>query len=39
VQTTVNVTSEQTLIDPYATSSANEIGGDTLADRLSAQPG
>ena len=39
VETTVNVTSEQTLIDPYATSSAHEIGGDTLTDRLSAQPG
>jgi hypothetical protein len=39
VETTVNVTSEQTLIDPYAISSAHEIGGDTLTDRLSAQPG
>jgi hypothetical protein len=39
VKTIVNVNSEETLIDPYATSSANRIGGDTLADRLSAQPG
>jgi hypothetical protein len=39
VQTTVDVQSEQTLVDPYATSSVNRIGGDTLTDRLSAQPG
>ncbi len=39
VQTTVDVQSEETLIDPYATSSANRIGGDALTDRLSAQPG
>lgn len=39
VQTTVDVTTQETLIDPYATSSANQIGGDSLADRLSAQPG
>jgi len=39
VQTTVDVQSEQTLIDPFATSSANRIGGDTLTDRLSTQPG
>ncbi len=39
VQTTVDVQSQETLIDPYATSSANRIGGDTLTDRLSVQPG
>jgi len=39
VQTTVDVTTQETLIDPYATSSANQIGGDSLTDRASAQPG
>ena len=39
VQTTVNVTNTETLIDPYATSSANRIGSDTIKDRQSAQPG
>ncbi|HMF77055.1 MAG TPA: TonB-dependent receptor [Bryobacteraceae bacterium] len=39
LQTTVKVGSDETLIDPYATSSANRIGSDTLTDRLSAQPG
>jgi hypothetical protein len=39
VKTTVDVTANQTLIDPYATSSANRIGGDTIADRLAAAPG
>ncbi len=39
LKTTVDVLGEATLIDPYATSSANRIGGDTLTDRLSAEPG
>jgi outer membrane cobalamin receptor len=39
LQTTVNVSAEETLIDPYATSSANRIGSNTIADRLAAQPG
>jgi len=39
VQTTVNVNTEETLIDPYATSSANRIGSDTIADRVASQPG
>jgi hypothetical protein len=39
VKTTVDVNSEETLIDPYATSSANKIGSDTIASRLQAQPG
>jgi hypothetical protein len=39
VQTTVNVSADETLIDPYATSSANRIGGATIADRVSSQPG
>ncbi|MGA3213964.1 MAG: TonB-dependent receptor, partial [Terriglobales bacterium] len=39
VQTTVNVTADETLIDPYATSSANRIGSDIVANRLAAQPG
>ena len=39
VTTTVNVDSEQTLIDPYATSSESRIGGNTITDRLSTQPG
>jgi len=39
VQTTVDVNSDQTLIDPYATSSADRIGGATISDRLSTQPG
>jgi len=39
VQTTVDVSSSATLVDPAATSSANRIGADTIADRLSALPG
>ncbi len=39
LQTTVNVSADETLIDPYATNSANRIGGDTITDRLAAQPG
>jgi hypothetical protein len=39
VRTTVNVTGNETLIDPHATSSANRIGADTVADRVSAAPG
>ena len=39
VKTTVNVNEQETLIDPYTVSSANRIGGDTLTDRLAAQPG
>jgi outer membrane cobalamin receptor len=39
VKTNVNVEAEQTLIDPFETSSANRIGGDTIADRLASQPG
>jgi hypothetical protein len=39
VQTTVNVSTSETLIDPYATSSANRIGSGTIADRLAAEPG
>lgn len=38
VQTTVNVINSATLIDPYATSSAQRIGNDTIRDRQSAQP-
>jgi hypothetical protein len=39
IQTSVDVNANQTLVDPYATSSADRIGGTTIADRLSAQPG
>ena len=39
VRTTVDVQSQETLIDPYAVSSANQIGGSDLANRLSTQPG
>jgi hypothetical protein len=39
LRTTVNVGTGETLIDPYATSSANRIGADTISDRLSTQPG
>jgi hypothetical protein len=39
VQTTVNVNGSETLIDPDATSSADRIGANTIADRLSAAPG
>jgi hypothetical protein len=39
VQTSVNVSADETLIDPYSTSSANRIGSDTIADRLGSQPG
>jgi hypothetical protein len=39
VKTNVTVQDEQTLIDPFATSSANRIGGDTITDRVSAEPG
>jgi hypothetical protein len=38
-QTSVNVSAEETLIDPYATSSASRIGADTVADRVSTGPG
>jgi hypothetical protein len=39
VRTSVVVNATETLIDPYATSSANRIGPDSIADRLSAEPG
>lgn len=39
VKTTVDVLSQETLIDPYAVSSANQIGGSDLTNRLSTQPG
>jgi hypothetical protein len=39
VQTTMNVNPDETLIDRYATSSANRIGSDTITNRLAAQPG
>lgn len=39
VSTTVNVNSDQTLIDPDDVSSANHIGNASLQDRLTAQPG
>jgi hypothetical protein len=39
VRTTVDVQSQETLIDPYTVSSANEIGGADLANRLFTQPG
>ncbi len=39
VQSTLNVSSNETLIDPDATSSAQRIGSDTIKDRLSSQPG
>ncbi len=39
VRTIVEVDTDETLIDPYATSSANRIGADTVANRLAAQPG
>ena len=39
IQTTVNVSTEETLVDPYATSSANRIGSATIADRQAAEPG
>ncbi|MGA8026048.1 MAG: TonB-dependent receptor, partial [Bryobacteraceae bacterium] len=39
VNTTVNVNSDATLIDPSDVSSANRIGNATLEDRLTAQPG
>ena len=39
LQTSVTVNTDETLIDPYATSSANRIGSDTITDRLAAAPG
>ncbi len=39
VQTTVEVSTDETLIDPYATSSAKKIGREMVKDRTSAQPG
>jgi len=39
LRTTVNIGASETLIDPHATSSASRIGADTVADRVSAQPG
>ncbi len=39
VKTSVDVESDQTLIDPYATSSTNRIGAETIATRTEAQPG
>jgi|GEM_PF-3570609 len=39
VKTTVNVNSDETLINPEDVSSANRIGSVTLQDRLTAQPG
>ena len=39
VKTTVDVSTDQTLIDPYSTSSTNRIGSETIASRASAQPG
>lgn len=39
VNTTVNVNSDQTLLDPGDVSSANHIGNATLQDRMTAQPG
>ena len=39
LKTSVDVNTKETLIDPYATSSANQIGGSILANRLSTQPG
>ena len=39
LRTSVDVNTKETLIDPYATSSANQIGGNVLTNRLSTQPG
>ncbi|MGC9951109.1 MAG: TonB-dependent receptor [Bryobacteraceae bacterium] len=39
VKTTVEVSSDATLVDPSDVSSANRIGNATLQDRLTAQPG
>lgn len=39
VKTTVNVNSDETLINPEDVSSANRMGGATLEDRLTGQPG
>lgn len=39
IETTVNVNSDATLIDPGDISSASRIGNATLEDRLTAQPG
>ncbi len=39
IQTTIEVNAAETLIDPYATSSAKKIGRDMVNDRVSAQPG
>jgi hypothetical protein len=39
LQTSVTVTTDETLIDPYATSSATRIGSATVTDRLASQPG
>jgi hypothetical protein len=39
LKTSVDVNTKETLIDPYATSSANQIGGNVLTNRLSTQPG
>ncbi len=39
IQTTVEVSTDETLIDPDATSSAQKISRDLLKDRTSAQPG
>ena len=39
VKTTIDVSGDETLIDPLATSSQNRIGAETIADRSSTQPG
>jgi hypothetical protein len=39
LKTSVDVNTKETLVDPYATSSANQIGGNVLTNRLSTQPG
>jgi hypothetical protein len=39
LKTTVNVSSDATLVDPSDVSSANRIGSATLQDRLTAEPG
>jgi len=39
IETTVVVTDSATLLDPFRTGDANRIGGDTLENRVTSQPG
>jgi hypothetical protein len=39
IESSVTVTDDETLLDPYATNSVNRIGGDELKSRLASLPG